>query len=235
MSDVELVRIPDNILSSYRIDHNDVDVLLLARSFGAPRGSKVLVVGAHDEPTANILTDCGFEVIGMDLRSYDKRLPPCNYTHIQGDFCNLPREFMAEHLSTFDVFVCLSAIEHFGMSAYGEGTIHTYYDVIAMHTAWRLLKDSGVAYVSVPMGSHYLEVWPNWRVYNLETALQRLGQDFRLDQIVTATAADVLIDNRIHKAGQRLYDFERDRYSGIPPHVSSLLVWYKTPTRRIVN
>jgi len=65
----------------------DADVAMFVDHFVAARGSKILVVGAHDEAMANMLAASGFDVVGIDLRGYDQSLPPCNYRFIRGDFC----------------------------------------------------------------------------------------------------------------------------------------------------
>lgn len=216
----------------YSIDAADVDVMLLFDNFQVPKGSKVLVVGAHDEPTANLIASLGLDVYGVDLREYDNRLPPCNYTYVRGDFCNLPASFVAEHMGTFDTVVALSCIEHFGMGAYSEGRAHPYYDVIAMRKVWEYLKLGGLAYVTVPFGGHYLEVWPNWRVYDLTSAISRLVQDFNILNLYSATAVRFQIDGRDRKIGEIMPQHEVARYSGIPPHISTLLVLQKQDTTR---
>jgi hypothetical protein len=219
-----------HILTSASID---ADVLLLLDYFACKQKSKVLVVGAHDENTANVLSSMELEVYGVDLRDYDPKLPPCNYHYLRGDFCNLPREFINEHLGTFDCVVALSCIEHFGMSAYQEGRVHANYDIIAMRKVWEFLKVGGRAYVTVPFGSHYLEVWPHWRIYNLESAMTRLVQDFNILKIISVSAGEFQIDGRIIKAYDTLTQEDVSVHPSIPPFISTLLVLEKQDMVRL--
>lgn len=222
-------------------DEVDMDLNLFAEEFRAYPNSKILVVGAHDEPSANLLAQAGHRVIGVDLREYDKKLPPCNYEFIRGDFNDLSPSFYREHAGTFDAFVCLSTLEHFGMGAYKEsGRSHRYYDVIAMRKAWELLKtgepgkEHGKAYLTVPFGSKFMEVWPHWRVYDLDSARDRLVQDFTIVKINAFTAVHGLEINGVkRKLGERLTEAEVATFSGIPPHISTLMVLRKDPVSRL--
>ncbi len=224
--------IPEHIRNQYVIA--DVDALLFTDYFKTQiPNAKVLVVGAHDEPTANMLAHIGLDVTGIDLRKYDSKLPPCNYKFIQADFCELSAEFKREHIGTFDIFVCLSAIEHFGMCAYREQRTHRFYDVIGMRTAYDMLKEGGTAYITIPQGSHYLEVFPHWRVYDVLSMYERLVQDFDVTWMHTATAASVMIDSRERKAMQGLMQVDAARYNGIPPSVSTILILQKVSRNRI--
>lgn len=228
----ELVVIHESIRAKYSFDACDVDAALLMDHFAIPSGSKVLVVGAHDEPTANMLSEAGLTVYGVDLREYDSRLPPCNYTYLQHDFCDLPLSFIAEHQGTFDAVIALSCIEHFGMSTYQEGPIHPYYDVVAMRKVYEFLKPGGHAYVSVPFGGYYLEIWPHWRVYDLASVAMRLVQDLGMMNIICASSGKFQLDGREVKIRECLSVEEASKFSGIPPHVSALLILQKYPISR---
>lgn len=218
------VSVPTEVRERYTV--NDVDTAVFLDNFFAPYGANVLVIGAHDEPSANILADSGFKVVGIDLRGYDEELPPCNYTFLKGDFCDLPPWFQAQSVGWFDAFVAVSAIEHFGMGAYGD-RIDRYYDVVAMRKAWEYLRPGGRAFVTVPFGGHYLEVLPHWRVYDLPSARERLVQRFALERVAAATAHDTIIDSRLAKLGEPLTAEQVARFSGIPPSVSALLIMKK--------
>ncbi len=213
----------------------DADVGLFLRKFNAPLGARILVVGAHDEGLASILQDVGFKVTGVDLRPYDKKLPRCNYNFIQGDFCEMDRFSFSEGcdrneepvFEPFDFFVSISTIEHFGMKAYGETRFRPYYDIIAMRRAWELLREGGRAYITVPFAGSYNEVWPHWRVYDLASAQLRLVQDFNLLDIEAFISGDVVIDDRLRKAGECLSPKEAMGYHGAPPHVTTILTMEK--------
>lgn len=209
----------------------DVDVAIFLDTFVAEEGSKILVVGAHDESVANMLSECGFDVTGVDLREYDKNLPPPNYRWVRGDFCD-PDLFNAEN-GCYDVFVCLSALEHFGMGSYREGKVHRYYDVIAMRKAWELLRVGGRAYVTVPFGGSFIEVWPHWRVYDLDSARNRLVQDFELLKIDAISAGDNVVKGRKLGWGQKVPLEDLPGILTATPSVSTLMVMEKTETRRL--
>jgi hypothetical protein len=119
------------------------------------------------------------------------------------------------------------------MCAYLEGKAHHYYDVIAMRKVWEFLKEGGKAYVSVPFGGYYLEIWPHWRVYNMPAAIVRLAQDFRVLSVNSASASECQIDGRTYKPNDVLTQEEVSKYSGMPPHISTLLVMEKCSIVRL--
>lgn len=221
--------IPLELKKKYIKDFADIDTALFTLAFNEPLPSKVLVVGSHDEPTANILAEMGHDVTGVDLREYDARLSPCNYRYVKGDFCDPD---VVPERGQYDAFVSLSTIEHFGMGGYREGPLHAFYDVIAMRKAWELLRNGGKAYLTVPTGGHYLEIWPHWRVYDLNSLRDRLVQDFKTLTVYASTAADIVVDGRVKKMGESLTESDVNAFSGIPPHVSTLLVMEKVEMKR---
>jgi hypothetical protein len=230
---MEELEIP-NDLKVTMVKGADVDAAMLAHFFKAPKGAKCLVVGCHDEPSANVLATMGMDVYGVDLREYDKDLPPCNYTYVRGDFCNLPSEFYREHLGTFDRFVSLSAIEHFGLMCYGEGGgFQPYYDIIAMRLAWMFLKEGGRAYVTFPMGGHYMELVPHWRTYTFGDVERRIIQDFELDGCVSCTAGDYMQNGVSKKLGEMVTSEEVAKYDGLPPIITSIFILNKVPVHRL--
>lgn len=226
--------------AKYGFRRDDVDVTLALQYCIPPAGSSLLVIGAHDEATANYFADTGVHVTGVDLRSYDSKLPPCNYRYIQKDFCSMDRVDFAEmnparqelEFKEFDACLALSCIEHFGMGAYKEGIVHRYYDVIAMRKVWELLRIGGRAYVTVPFGSHFIEFWPHWRVYDLPSAKERLVQDFSLVHMDCCTASPLMFDGRERKAGETLTLREANAHLNMPPHVQTILVLEKADTNR---
>lgn len=224
----EKVGVPTELWEKYKV--TDYDTCVFLAYFKEEPGSKVLVVGAHDEPSANMLSDMNMEVIGVDLREYDRELPPANYKFIRGDFCNLD---LSEY-APFDAAVALSCIEHFGMGTYKEGSRHRFYDVIAMRRIWELLKEGGRAYVTVPVCGWYNEVWPHWRTYDLSSIQERLVQDFYLLDLKGVVSGDVILpDGRRKKAGEGLTQEELNQLSGHPPHYSCLLIMEKVPICRM--
>lgn len=234
------MKIPSEKIASYEITDEDVAVFL--RTFDEPVGGKVLEVGSHDEPVANILTDCGYQVIGVDLREYNPNQdlptkgpgPACNYTYIRHDFCRLPDAFLKEQLGTFDVAISLSALEHFGLGTYNEGgIIQPYYDVVAVQTIWQLLKEGGVFYVTVPFGKQHIDAIPHWRVYCLSSLSARMVQDFKVESLIPFVCGEMELDGKQFKEGNPISWEQACSFSGHPPHVSVLLKLRKAPTQRL--
>ena len=222
------IGVPSHFWQKYSV--TDYDTCIFLEFFKERPGSKILVVGAHDEPSANMLAEMGHNVTGIDLREYDKDLPPCNYTFLRGDFCGMD----LSGLGKFDVFVALSCIEHFGMGTYKEGPQHRYYDVVAMRRAWEMLKDGGHAYVTIPMCGYFNEVWPHWRTYDLNSVKERLVQDFALVDLKGVVSGNLMLpDGRMKKAGEGLTTEELKTFTGMPPHYSALMFLEKVPVKRL--
>lgn len=233
-------RLDQSIISKYRII-NDEDVNMFLRAFDEPEGLKVLEVGSHDEPVANILSDHGYSVFGVDLREYDpaqdlkkdEYRPKCNYTYTRSDFCDLPPQFLKEHLGSFDIAASISAIEHFGLGTYNEGVTHPYYDVIAARTIWSLLKDGGVCYLTVPFGGNHSDVIPHWRVYDLKSLRERLTQDFLVEYAFPFVAGPFQLEGRHYYVGDAITPDQAMRFSGDPPHISIIVKMRKIPVKRL--
>lgn len=226
------MKIPDEIIQKYGVP--DPDVGLFVDHFDEPEGSRILVVGAHDEPTANMLADAGCSVVGLDLRPYDSSLPPCNYRFRQFDFCDSTVSHYGWWYGQPEVFVSLSAVEHFGLGTYNEGPRHAYYDVIAMRKAWELLKEGGRAYVTVPFGGSFCEMTPHWRVYDEVSLNERVVQDFRLDLLTMRAGEDILEShgNVLWKQGTPMSMEDAKQMPPGCPFVSALLVMTKVKVER---
>lgn len=226
---------------AYAASLHDADTEALFAVFDEERGSRVLEVGAHDEPVANILTEQGFHVIGVDLREYHagqdlgraNESRPCNYEYVRGDFCDLPYPIYSEWLDHFDAIISLSAIEHFGLGTYDEGNPHYYYDVIALRCMWEFLKEGGTAYVSVPFGSNYIEAPPHWRVYDGYSLRRRLVQDFHVEGAWAFVAAECEVAGRKCDWRSLITWEEACGYSGDPPHVSVIMKLKKVAVKRL--
>lgn len=233
------MKIPEEILSKYSI--TDEDTAFFIRAFDEPENLKILEVGAHDEPVANMLTDCGHSVIGVDLREYNPNQdiqesghkPECNYTYLRHDFCDLPVGFIKQHIGTFDVVISISAIEHFGLGTYGEGNPQYFYDVLAVRQAWQLLKEKGVFYLTVPFGGVHRDNFPHWRIYDQHTALRQLVQDFTVERCDVFIAGPIQLGSRLANVGDPITWSEIASYTGNIPHLSLLLKLRKSPKNRL--
>jgi FkbM family methyltransferase len=168
--------------------------------FEAEPKARVLCVGCYGDIYPQILAECGFQVTAVDLREYSKELPEKNYKYLQADFCDL-RNFWEGH-EGFDHFICLDAIQYFGIGNYGEGPFCDCYDAIAMHKAWQWLKVSGTAYVSVPVGKNFVSNPPHWRIYNLDALRARIIQDFSFQGCGFYCAEEVKVSSRMRVKGE---------------------------------
>lgn len=235
------MRIPHTFLTTYKVA--DMDTAALINVFDEAPNSLILEVGAHDEPVANMLSDLGHRVVGVDLREYNpgedtgkglsKDSPACNYRYVRADFCDLPADFVRDYLGRFDSVISLSALEHFGLGTYAEGPRHEFYDVIAMRTAWSLLRDGGSAYVTVPFGRQFFTNASHWRVYDDNAIKTRIVQDFVVEGEAYLAATDIDVNGQIKRAGSVVPKSEAMTYVGNPPHLSAVLKLRKRTINRI--
>ncbi len=208
------------------------------------KGIRVIEIGAHDEPVANILAECGCDVTGVDLREYNPNSddsmgkameqPKCNYNYLRADFCNLPEDFLIANIGKFDTAISISAIEHFGLGGYGERT-HWYYDVVAMRQMWQLLKMGGTAYVTVPYGNLHLDIPPFWRSYSHKSLQDRLVQDFNIEHMTAFVSGRVDINGKTWMPLESITVDEVNMHQGSPPHISCLVKLRKVPVNRIAK
>lgn len=235
-------RIPDAVIAKYPL--TDVDTGLLLANFDELPGSRVLEVGAHDEPVANILAESGYQVIGIDLREYgpwqdvgtlgQDIIAKPNYEYLRADFCDLPSAFIAKWLGKIDAVVSLSAIEHFGLGTYGEGSNHPYYDVIAMRLIWRLLREGGTAYVTVPFGSKFKTCGSHWRVYDTEAMRNRIVQDFVVEKRMYAVVGPgVTVDGVELGLGPVPWEIASRHSNSACPHLTAFFKLRKIPVNRM--
>lgn len=213
----------------------DVDTAALFQVFDHPLGAKVLDVGCHDESSAaaKLLAQQGYEVHGVDLRQSEIGIEGIQY--LQADICDLPKEYLCQHLGTFDAVTCISALEHFGLGAYGEGAFHEYYDVLASRVVWSLLKEGGTFYLTVPFGRRFLEIIPHWRVYDIPAIMKRLVQDFTIRgrAYFFSSEAPTPDMKRMYQPGEQLAEAEAMLYPGTPPHLTTLFILEKVSHPRL--
>ncbi len=232
------MRVPDHFFEKYQI--NDVDSQLFLSYFDEPEGGRILEVGAHDEPCANVLSEMGFDVTGVDLREYHAaqdipgaKTVPLNYTYLRGDFCDMPEPWLRDNLGTFDCIFCLSAIEHFGLETYGEGRYAPYYDVVAARLMWQLLKMGGSCYLTIPFLSYPVEVRPHWRAYSLAELAVRLVQDFHVESLATYAADDLAIGEKVFRRSEQVPPEDATKFSGTHCNLTAILKMRKVPVGRI--
>lgn len=200
----------------------DPDTALFLKKFEESEESQdsvILEVGANDEFSADILTDNGYKVMGIDLREHTIR-PKQNYPRIIGDFVKTCYQDLLP-VYFFDVIYSLSAIEHFGLGTYGEEVRDDLYDWRAMTCIWDRLKYEGLCYITVPYGEKHLTHGRDWRVYNKESLQDRIIQDFEVLERLYFASGSVPGDPQ-DEHGLIPEEFANS-YSGKPPHVAVFL------------
>jgi len=133
-----------------------------------PTKGNLLDVGCLDSEFANELTKIkSLHVYGVDIRSTEENLL---FQFSQDDACNL-----SFNDNYFDMITIISSIEHFGMDIYGS-EIRDDADKVAIMEIARVLKPSGLLFLTVPFGK-YSKSWS--RVYNTKS-LKALLEDFKI-------------------------------------------------------
>lgn len=193
------MKIPDTIRKQYTTFDPEAD--LVFQNFDEPEKSKILEVGSQDCPIASMLAKCDFQVVGVDLRTWDQEK---NYTHIQADFCRLPIPFLRENLGTFDSAISISTLEHFGLGTYQEQFTFEYYDVLASRYVYDLLRSGGTFYLTVPFGGKYVANKPHWRVYDWASFGDRLCCGFILEKFYISVVEEITIDGRKYSPGENI-------------------------------
>ena len=182
----------------------------------APR--LICEVGANEEHIADILTDNGHTVIGVDLRDISLIDKQPKYIRIKDDFVTL-----AKTLNTcFDVMISTSAIEHFGLCVYGQTERIEDYDAQAMRAMYDLLKPGGTCYITVPYCGKFREE-RDWRVYDEATLQERIIGKFEVVEKIFFKSGGCIcpdVNNIVSKE-------DADKFSGDPPHVTAFLLMRK--------
>jgi len=110
------------------------------------------------------LSALGFNVVGVDIRDYP--LTASNFTFVKTNAANME---MFED-GQFDLGICVSTLEHIGLSVYG-GCKDESLEILAAKEMQRVIKVGGSLLVTVPFGVPTTTDW--YRVYNL-ARLKRL-------------------------------------------------------------
>ncbi len=119
-------------------------------------GATILDVGAAESSVALSLASLGYRVTAVDIRGYPFAHP--NLTVRESLLDGWPEG------SRFDGAVVLSAIEHFGLGAYGETAGKSDADLVAMRKLRELLRPGGRLFLTVPFGKR--DVTPLQRIYD---------------------------------------------------------------------
>ncbi len=117
---------------------------VMAQVATLPTGSRVLDVGADESTVSFALASLGYDVTALDLNGYPFAHP--NLTPVS----SLLEEFSPGHL--FDVVICLSSIEHFGLGAYGPDSHDVDADVKALQQLRTMTHSGGRLVLTTPYG-----------------------------------------------------------------------------------
>lgn len=223
----------DEVRQDYCITDADTNILL--DNFEDVPGRLVLEVGSHDESSdaASIIAKSGQRVVGIDLRQPNHAEAGIAYEYLQADFCDLPAEFIREHIGKVDAIFSISAIEHFGLGAYGEARLMNY-DMFAMRQMWQLLRPGGKAYITVPYGAKFQVFYPHWYVYNYIAVGERLVGDFHVEGTCLFTSASAIINGAEIPPNRIVSREDADTYDDAQyPHVTVFLKLVKQPVNRV--
>jgi SAM-dependent methyltransferase len=108
-------------------------------------GSRVLDVGSAESTVALSLATLGYRVTALDLRPYP-------FEHPLLDVVAAPLEEWEPPKEPFDAVISISAIEHFGLGAYGEEGDGDEGDMRALDLLRSLTRDDGILVMTVPFG-----------------------------------------------------------------------------------
>jgi len=146
-----------------------VEIPFVFRHLDVPMGSRVLDFGGTGSPIAIHIASLGHHVTIFDLRPYGFDHP--NVHEAIGDFLTADVDE-----SSFDVALAISAVEHAGLAAYGEGEFGKG-DRLVMEKILHSLRPGGRLILTVPFGRPGRTSW--YRVYDRES-LARLVEGFKI-------------------------------------------------------
>ena len=206
-------------MSIMLIDHAkygpmDADSQMFFKHFDEIDNRLICEVGANEEHIADILTDNGHRVVGVDLRDISLIDKQPSYLRIKDDFITLASKLNP----VFDVMASTSAIEHFGLCVYGQKEKVEDYDSQAMDWMYELLKPEGTCYITVPYCGKFREE-QDWRVYDAYSLEKRIIRKFRIVEKVFFKSGGCICPDVNNIVSQE----NADKFSGDPPHVTVLL------------
>ncbi len=149
-------------------------------------GATVLDVGCSESLVPLEFASLGYAVTGIDLREYPLHHP--NLT----TFATPLEDWETDE--TFDVVVCLSSIEHFGLGTYGEEAVEDRLDHQAMRMLLDRIEPDGLLVMTIPFGE--TEITPVQRMYDRDD-LDALLEGWIIDTIEVAIPAEhgwVIVD-----------------------------------------
>jgi hypothetical protein len=132
-----------------------------------PKGGRILDLGCAESLIAYELASFGFEVVGVDLNEY-----PLEHPNLRTIASSL-ETIEDDDLRNFDTIVCLSAIEHFGLGAYGEDPNEDRADIEALGRLSALSGPDTALILTTPFGEPSVTEFQ--RVYDSDGLDELLG------------------------------------------------------------
>lgn len=147
-----------------------------------PPGARILDVGGSESTVALSLASLGYEVHVVDPRGYPLSHP---LLHVH----EMPLEELPEELR-FDGALALSAIEHFGLGAYGQPELaDARLDVQALKEMHRRLTPGGLLVLTVPCAPAF-SADDFQRIYSPEELTRMLAGDWDVADLSAAWHPD---------------------------------------------
>lgn len=138
------------IFTNLNINERLIEVPWIYNQFNFKKKGRVLDVGCCESTLSISLASLGFQVVGIDTRSYELQHP--NFTFLQEDICQTSLKE-----KTFDFIICLSTLEHIGLnSLYGQSPKSTS-DKKTLQVCLRLLKPGGKLLLTIPCAKKYFQ------------------------------------------------------------------------------
>jgi hypothetical protein len=125
----------------------------------ARAGDRVLDIGSAGTVLSGITAALGFKAYPIDVQGWDLKADNMIYTK-----CDLTDENIPLEKDFFDFGLCISSIEHFGLTRFGDKKAVNG-DIEGMKTIKGLLKVGAKFVLTLPVGIGAI-VYPAHRVYN---------------------------------------------------------------------
>lgn len=154
----DVVRYEQGSVSLSAVTERSVEIpfIISAVTSKKPTGATLLDVGCSESLVPLEFASLGYEVTGIDLRAYPLHHP--NLT----TFATPLEDWKTDE--TFDVVICLSSIEHFGLGTYGEEAVDDRLDHQAMRMLLDRIEPDGLLVMTIPFGE--TEITPVQRMYD---------------------------------------------------------------------
>ncbi len=164
----------------------EIPFIISAVTSNKASGATLLDVGCSESLVPLEFASLGYAVTGVDLRKY-----PLHHPNL-ATFATPLEDWKTEE--TFDVVVCLSSIEHFGLGTYGEEAVEDRLDHQAMRMLLDRIEPDGLLVMTIPFGE--TEITPVQRMYDRDD-LDALLEGWIIDTIDVAIPAEhgwVIVD-----------------------------------------